>query len=65
MTFVERMNIEEIEAKNLDPQRFIEEKTAEMASLAGHGLAVHTLSGGVHSSAVTILGHRTMGDVRL
>jgi len=56
------MKIEEIEAKDLDLQRFIEEKTAEIASLAGSGLAVNALSGGVDSSTVTILGHRALGD---
>ena len=55
------MKIEEIEAKDLDLQRFIDEKTAEIASLAGSGLAVNALSGGVDSSAVTILGHRALG----
>jgi GMP synthase (glutamine-hydrolysing) len=56
------MKIEEIEAKDLNLQRFIEEKIAEIASLAGNGLAINALSGGVDSSAVTILGHRALGD---
>jgi GMP synthase (glutamine-hydrolysing) len=56
------MKIEEMEMKDLDPQRFIEEKTAEIASLAGSGLAVNALSGGVDSSTVTILGHKALGD---
>jgi GMP synthase (glutamine-hydrolysing) len=56
------MKIEEIEAKDLNQQRFIEEKIAEIASLVGSGLAVNALSGGVDSSTVTILGHRALGD---
>ena len=55
------MKIEEIEVKNLNPQRFIEQKIAEIASLAGTGLAVNALSGGVDSSTVTMLGHRALG----
>ena len=56
------MTIKEIGVKDLDPQRFIEEKIAEIASSAGSGLAVNALSGGVDSSAVTILGHKALGD---
>ena len=54
--------MKEIEVKDLNPQRFIEEKIAEIASLAGTGLAVNALSGGVDSSTVTMLGHRALGD---
>ncbi len=56
------MKIEEIEAQDLNPQRFIEEKITEISSIAGNGLAVNALSGGVDSSAVTILGHRALGE---
>jgi GMP synthase (glutamine-hydrolysing) len=56
------MTIKEIGVKDLDPQKFIEEKIAEIASSAGSGLAVNALSGGVDSSAVTILGHKALGD---
>jgi len=56
------MKIEDIEAKDLNPQRFIEEKTAEIASLAGSSLAVNALSGGVDSSTVTMLGHKALGE---
>jgi GMP synthase (glutamine-hydrolysing) len=56
------MQIQEIELKDLNPQRFVEEKIAEIASLAGSGLAVNALSGGVDSSAVTMLGHRALGE---
>ncbi len=56
------MKIEEIEAKDLNLQRFIEEKIAEIASLAGSGLAINALSGGVDSSTVTMLGHKALGE---
>ena len=56
------MKIEEIEAKDLNLQRFIEEKIAEIASLVGSGLSVNALSGGVDSSTVTMLGHEALGD---
>jgi GMP synthase (glutamine-hydrolysing) len=58
------MDIKEIELKDLDPQKFIEEKVTEISSLAGSGLAVNALSGGVDSSATTMLAHRALG-VRL
>ena len=56
------MKVEEIEAKDLNLQRFIEEKIAEIASLVGSGLSVNALSGGVDSSTVTMLGHEALGD---
>lgn len=56
------MEIREIEMKDLNPQKFVEEKIAEIASLAGGGLAVNALSGGVDSSTVTMLGHRALGE---
>jgi GMP synthase (glutamine-hydrolysing) len=56
------MEIQEIEMKDLNPQKFVEEKIAEIASLAGDGLAVNALSGGVDSSTVTMLGHRALGE---
>jgi len=52
----------EIRIEDLDPQAFIEEKTAEIASEVGEGYAINALSGGVDSSAVTMLGHRALGD---
>ena len=55
------MKIEEIEVKKLNPKEFLEEKMEEIATLAGGGLAVNALSGGVDSSTVTMLGHRALG----
>lgn len=56
------MKIEEIEVKDLDLQSFIKEKIEEIVSLAGTGLAVNALSGGVDSSTVTMLGHKALGE---
>ena len=56
------MDIKEIEAKDLDVQKFVEEQVAEIASIVGNGLAVNALSGGVDSSTVTLLGHKALGD---
>ncbi|HSV72134.1 MAG TPA: asparagine synthase-related protein [Chthonomonadales bacterium] len=55
------MAIEEIRADALDAGRFIEQKAAEIAEAVGDGVAVNALSGGVDSSAVTMLGHRALG----
>ncbi|MFB3854440.1 MAG: ExsB family transcriptional regulator [Vicinamibacterales bacterium] len=52
----------EITALALDPERFIEEKVAEIREAVGDGTAINALSGGVDSSTVTMLGHRALGD---
>jgi GMP synthase (glutamine-hydrolysing) len=57
-----KMKIQEITAAELDTQAFIEEKTKEISSLVGKGLAINALSGGVDSSAVTMLGHKALGN---
>lgn len=56
------MKIEEILPEDLDPRVFIEEKVKEISSAVGDGSAVNALSGGVDSSAVTMLAHRALGD---
>jgi len=55
------MEIQEIQLQELDPETFIEEKTKELLSAVGDGLAVNALSGGVDSSVVTMLGHKALG----
>jgi GMP synthase (glutamine-hydrolysing) len=57
-----KWDILEIPTDDLDPKRFIEEKIMEISSAVGDGLAVNALSGGVDSSAVTLLAHRALGD---
>jgi GMP synthase (glutamine-hydrolysing) len=56
------MAIQEITPENLNPERFIEDRTKEISSAVGNGLAISALSGGVDSSAVTMLGHRALGE---
>lgn len=55
------MQIKELQLSDLHPEAFIAQKTAEVASAVGDGIAVNALSGGVDSSAVTMLGHRALG----
>ncbi|TRZ96258.1 ExsB family transcriptional regulator [bacterium] len=55
------MQIKEIKAVELNPQEFIAEKSGEIASVVGSGLAINALSGGVDSSTVTMLGHKALG----
>jgi len=56
------MELKEIKIEDLHPEKFIEEKVAEIKSVVGSDLAINALSGGVDSSAVTLLGHRALGD---
>jgi len=56
------MSIQEITARDLDPKAFIAEQVAQIRAAVGDGLAINALSGGVDSSAVTMLGHRALGD---
>jgi len=55
------MQSKEIQAKNLNTKKFIEEKVQEIREEVGDGLAINALSGGVDSSVVTALGHRALG----
>ena len=56
------MDIKEITLETLEPETFIKEQVKSIASAVGDGLAVNALSGGVDSSAVTLLGHKALGD---
>jgi len=56
------IKIEEIKTAQLNPKEFIEEKTREISSIVGSGLAINALSGGVDSSCVTMLGHKALGN---
>ena len=56
------MKTEEIIVRELNPQEFIKEKVSEISSMVGDGLAINALSGGVDSSAVTMLGHKALGN---
>ncbi len=54
--------IREIKAKGMDVKGFIEDKVSEIVGTVGSGTAINALSGGVDSSAVTMLGHWALGD---
>jgi len=54
--------IMELKASELNTEEFIREKCAEISSIVGGGLAINALSGGVDSSAVTMLGHKALGE---
>lgn len=56
------MEITEIKIEDLNPEEFIKQKMKEIDSAIGSGKAVNALSGGVDSSAVTMLVHRVLGD---
>lgn len=56
------MAIREIRLEELDPQAFIEQKVREIFAMVGEGSAINTLSGGVDSSAATMLGHLALGN---
>lgn len=56
------MEIQEIKMDNLNTKSFIEEKVGEISAVVGDGLAINALSGGVDSSAVTMLGHKALGN---
>jgi len=56
------MKTEEIIAQELNPQEFIKEKVSQISREVGDGLAINALSGGVDSAAVTMLGHKALGN---
>ncbi len=56
------MKVTEITVKDLNTKEFIEEKAGEISSMVGTGLAINALSGGVDSSAVTMLGVKALGE---
>jgi GMP synthase (glutamine-hydrolysing) len=55
------MEIKEIRADELDPEKFIEEKVKEIRKIVGPNKAIVALSGGVDSSTTTVLAHRAIG----
>jgi len=56
------MKSEEIRVEDLDTEKFIGGKVEEISSTVGDDLAINALSGGVDSSAVTMLAHKALGD---
>lgn len=55
-------SVKEITAGELNTEEFIAGKVKEITQLVGSGAAINALSGGVDSSAVTMLGHRALGN---
>lgn len=53
--------IKEITLQELNTDTFINEKVEEIRKAVGTGIAINALSGGVDSSAVTMLGHKALG----
>lgn len=56
------MKTVEIKAEGMDTKKFIGDKTKDISNTVGSGLAINALSGGVDSSAVTMLGHKALGS---
>lgn len=54
--------IEEIKASELNPEEYISKQVESIGSTVGEGIGINALSGGVDSSAVTLIGHKAMGD---
>lgn len=53
--------IKEITLQELNPEAFINAQVETIKKAVGSGIAINALSGGVDSSAVTMLGHRALG----
>ncbi|MFC1807585.1 asparagine synthase-related protein [Candidatus Omnitrophota bacterium] len=54
--------IAELRASDLNTDEFITKQVQEISSLVGDGEAINALSGGVDSSAVTMLAHKALGN---
>jgi len=54
--------IQEVRAQELNVEEFIADKVKEISSLVGVGQPTTAASGGVDSSAVTMLGHKALGN---
>ena len=56
------MKIDEIKIADLKPEKFIKDKIGEISNIVGDSIAVNALSGGVDSSAVTMLAHKALAN---
>ncbi len=54
--------IEEIKASELNPEEYIAGQVEDIARTVGDGTGMNALSGGVDSSAVTLIGHKAIGE---
>ena len=55
------MKIQELKLKDSNINSFIEQKINEISAVVGDGIVINALSGGVDSSAVTMLAYRALG----
>ena len=56
------MEIKEIKLEELESNKFIGQQVKEISSFVGDKVAINALSGGVDSSAVTMIGHQALGN---
>ena len=55
------MSLQEITLEALNTESFIDEQVSAIRKAVGNDIAINALSGGVDSSAVTMLGHKALG----
>ncbi|NQT27977.1 MAG: ExsB family transcriptional regulator [Candidatus Omnitrophica bacterium] len=55
-------DVKEVKLEELNPIEFIEQQVKEISRIVGDGIAVNALSGGVDSSAVTMIAHKALGS---
>lgn len=56
------MATEEITLEALNVESFIDEQVEAIRQAAGDDVVINALSGGVDSAAVTLIGHKALGD---
>ena len=54
-------DVKELKLEDLKPTEFIEQQAKEIAAAVGDGIAINALSGGVDSSAVTMIAYKALG----
>jgi GMP synthase (glutamine-hydrolysing) len=55
------IKMKEIKAKNMNVNKFIDDKVRDIQQAVSDGFAINALSGGVDSAVVTALGHKALG----
>ena len=54
-------DVQEVKIEDLKPTEFIDQQAKEISNVVGEGIAINALSGGVDSSAVTMIAHKALG----
>ncbi len=54
-------DVKELRLEELNPTEFISQQIKEISDIVGDGVAINALSGGVDSSAVTMIAHKALG----